>query len=390
MNICVLVDVYPHPFKPYFDVHFEELAKSGHNLTVYSGSRIPGATSQVGVTTIASLRTAPFALLAQIVRRIVLSPGRALAVASATRGLRSKLKLLALDAQLPSQRPDLILAHNLWTADRFGYLKKVMPDVPFALYYHGGELPTVAQISPNRAASAFQAPDVIYTNTRHAATQVIRRGGHEAKIKIVPVGFRLGDYQPRSPRAEDGHYYITSVGRISREKGFHDALQAIALLRKQSFQVTYTIIGDGPEFSSLQQLAQELGVQECVRFVGRLPHREVIETLAQTDLLVLSSIPLGDSCEETQACVVQEAMLVCAAIVATDIGGVRESLAPQFHDYMTPPSNAERLASQIAKMLMHKRNGMRALGEKGRDFVLRTYDVRATNNRLLEGVIHLS
>jgi colanic acid/amylovoran biosynthesis glycosyltransferase len=385
MQIRVLVDVYPHPFKPYFDVQFEEWQRAGHEVSVFSLARIPGASSPVSVTTVKSLREAPAALSARILARCISAPLRSLRVAIAAGSLLEGIKLLALDAQLPLATPDVFFVHNLAAAARFWYLKRIFRRVPVGLYYHGGEIPGVAAISQEQSARALAGIDVVLTNTRSSAQETLGRGARPEQIRILPVGFRLEDYpwQENRPYRPDGFFRIVSVGRVAPEKGFDVAIRALGELRRRgTVEFEYTLIGDGPEMANIRHVVRECGLESLVRFTGALPITEVVKALSDADVLVLSSVP-RNTWSENQACVMQEAMLMGAVVVAADTGGVPESIPQEMRQFMFAPGEQQQLADSIERLLQGGAMALRELGRIGRDFVLRNYDVRALNARIL-------
>lgn len=385
MKICVLVDVYPHPFKPYFDVQFEEWQRAGHELQVFSLARIPQASSPVSVTTLRSLREAPLIVSLRILIRCVVSAVRSSKVAFAAGSLRASLKLLAVDSQLPLTAPDVFFIHNLAAGARFWYLKKIFPRVPTGLYYHGGEIPGVAAISAADSRRAFSGPDLVFSNTRSSVMEAEERGAPLTKTRTLPVGFRLEDYPWSGTRTykHAGRFQIVSVGRVALEKGFDIAVRALSELHRRSkLEFEYTIIGDGPEMANIRRLVQECGIQHLVRFTGAVSIADVIAKVRDADVLVVPSVP-SNTWRENQACVMQEAMLMGVAVIASDIGGVSESLPPEMRDFLFSAGDQAQLVGNIERLLAGGETTLHALGNTGRDFVLRKYDVRELNRQIL-------
>jgi hypothetical protein len=93
MIIHVFVDVYPHPFKPYFDVQLEEWEKMGHKVKVFSLSRIPGSFSPMSVKTLKTLRNAPIELCIKIVLAFMRSPVRTFSTLSKDGNILEKINL---------------------------------------------------------------------------------------------------------------------------------------------------------------------------------------------------------------------------------------------------------------------------------------------------------
>jgi glycosyltransferase involved in cell wall biosynthesis/GT2 family glycosyltransferase len=115
------------------------------------------------------------------------------------------------------------------------------------------------------------------------------------------------------PPARNGTVRFFSVGRLVSWKGFHLGLEAFARMQHRSAE--YWIVGDGPVRASLQALAVRLNVADRVRFLGALPRAEVLQTLAQSDVLVHPSL------HESGGFVCAEAMAAGRPVVCLDLGG---------------------------------------------------------------------
>lgn len=396
MKIVFLLDVYPHPFKPYFDVQFEDLASAGHEVHVISlgtvddrsGEHVPDG---VRWQRLWGFREQPVRRLMAILSRAVRSPGRFVRTVRTCRAAAVRpseyLRALIIDSQLPLRDPDLFFAHNLAAAIHYWFLPHVRPSTPYAMYYHGGELPGMPTIPDALARRAFGASRVVFTNTPKAGRDVAERGCDPEKIRVVPVGFRTEDFVPsdEAPYWPDTEVRLLAVGRVSVEKGLDVAVRALVDLgrRRKDFFFSLTVVGDGPDLARIKTLAGDMGVRERVRFAGRLNHREVVAEMREADALLLCSVG-GNTATETQAAVLQEAMLMRLPVVASAIGGVPESVPPELHSFLYPPGDGDQLVDRVLALFSNGKEAARRLGEVGRRFVLEGYDVRVTNRRLLE------
>ena len=79
---------------------------------------------------------------------------------------------------------------------------------------------------------------------------MLELGCPKEKIIVVPVGLNLAKFNPPKARIykKDDVMRILSVGRLSPEKGFLYAIEAINIVIKKGFNnLSYTIIGHGPQ-----------------------------------------------------------------------------------------------------------------------------------------------
>ena len=80
---------------------------------------------------------------------------------------------------------------------------------------------------------------------------------------------------------------LVSVGRLAPQKGHDVLLRAMVKVRARYPGVHLTIIGDGPDRASLQELARALGLDEAVSFAGFIA--EPLPHVKAADLFVLAS-----------------------------------------------------------------------------------------------------
>src|SRR5438270_1882269 len=79
------------------------------------------------------------------------------------------------------------------------------------------------------------------------------------------------------------------AGGLVPRKACDLALRAAAPLLRNGL-ASFTVVGDGPERSRLEQLVKSLKVESAVIFCGWLKHREVLTRLRSADVLVFPSL----------------------------------------------------------------------------------------------------
>lgn len=137
---------------------------------------------------------------------------------------------------------------------------------------------------------------------------------------------------------------LVFLGRLVSTKGVRLLLDAARILKKEDRPFELLIAGDGPERTSLEGYAAELGLGEQVRFLGRLSQSQLAATLACVDILVAPS--LGG---EVFGMVVAESMLRGLAVVASDLGSFVEVLGDCGKTFKT--GDALDLANCLAQLL---------------------------------------
>ena len=95
-------------------------------------------------------------------------------------------------------------------------------------------------------------------------------------------------------RSTDRPARLLCLGRLSAEKNIAALIEAVAILRGRSIDVTLTIAGAGEQRRALEQLTQRLDLQQDVTFAGFVPHGPAVRTLLdEHDRLVLCSFTEG-------------------------------------------------------------------------------------------------
>lgn len=93
------------------------------------------------------------------------------------------------------------------------------------------------------------------------------------------ASYRLLRHAPR-----DGTLRLVIASRQDREKGTGVLVESLPAIRREFPRVSLDVAGDGPHLAEFTALAARLGVQDIVRFHGRLNHDGVMRLLHQADL----------------------------------------------------------------------------------------------------------
>lgn len=146
----------------------------------------------------------------------------------------------------------------------------------------------------------------------------------------LPAG--IGPQRPR----------LVSIGRLSRQKGHGELLQAFASLRQQQPAALY-LIGTGELEAELRQQCERLGIAAAVHFLGS--RDDVYAILPICDMLVLASLWEGFPT------VLLEAMALGVPVVATDVSGSRELVRSGETGLLVPPRRPQQLAQAMRTLL---------------------------------------
>jgi glycosyltransferase involved in cell wall biosynthesis len=184
---------------------------------------------------------------------------------------------------------------------------------------------------------SYRCPDVVVVQTRDAAQWLQRQCGRPAAI--IPNAIRAlpEPAQSREP-------LIVSIGRLTRQKGFDLLLRAFAGIAGEFAQWRVAIIGEGAECANLQRLAQSLGLEGRVAFVGQVP--DIESWLARAGLVVQPSRFEGFPN------VILESMGMGAAVVSADCeAGPAELIEDGVNGRLVPVEDVAALAAAMADLM---------------------------------------
>lgn len=162
---------------------------------------------------------------------------------------------------------------------------------------------------------------------------------------VIPNGIHAErwPFAPRRPRT--GPAELLYVGRLEYEKGVHDAIAALARIRRTHPGTTLTIAGDGTQQEWLVEQARKHKVLKAIRFAGHCEHAELLELLHRADAAVLPSHyePFGLAALEAAAAGIP--------LVTSNIGGLGEAVINGVTGVSCPPRDVAALAAAVRTVL---------------------------------------
>ncbi len=163
------------------------------------------------------------------------------------------------------------------------------------------------------------------------------------RLHIVHCGVDPEKFEPVEHRPDQQRLLYT--GRLAPEKGLPILLESLVKVRQQHPGVVLTVVGDGPARSPLESLVHQLGLQNCVEFVGYQSQGEVRRWLNQTAVFVLPSFAEGVPVS------LMEAMAAGVPVVTTQIAGVSELVEDGVSGFLVPPGDGESLGDRLSQLL---------------------------------------
>ncbi len=249
-------------------------------------------------------------------------------------------------------------------------------DLPVILSVYGADVSLAPGDENDRL---YAASHRILAASGFLAGRVRARGVEPEKVFVLYNHIDCDLFTP-APDAAEAPFnpvpIILTVARLHWKKALQDGLYALAELRRRGMDFRYRLVGEGSDRAALEGAVADLGLGDCVEFVGTLERTGVRDAMRQADVFFLPSV------REEFGCVLGEAQASGTPIVATRVGGIPEVVEDSVTGLLATARNPIDLADKLAAVLALPDCG-RSMGLLGRDRVLRMFDRRALERELI-------
>ena len=254
-------------------------------------------------------------------------------------------------------------------------LMKIYGGINYSLSVHGPDI--FYRVDSALLEEKVQEAAFIRCISHYCLSQIMRisEPAKWDKFHIVRCGVNPDLYSVR----EEPHNPIPNilcVGRLVPAKGQHILLEACRVLKQEGLQFNVTIIGEGPDSSSLEQFTTINNLKDIVTFTGVLGQNTVRDYYDKADIFVLASFAEG------VPVVLMEAMAKEIPVISTRITGIPELIEHEHDGLLATPGDADDLARQIRKLL--KNPELRCVfGRAGRKKVISLYNQHINNKQMV-------
>ncbi|UCD85605.1 MAG: glycosyltransferase family 4 protein [Deltaproteobacteria bacterium] len=179
------------------------------------------------------------------------------------------------------------------------------------------------------------------------------------KFRVVPNGINTDIFRPLPHIKRAQNQILTTNSADTPLKGLSYLLEAVASLRK-SRDIRLTVIGTPKKNGFIKRLIRELGIQDHVKFTGRIEHEEFARYYAETTVAVIPSLYEGFGLPAGEA-------MACGIPVISTAGGALPEVVGDA-GIIVPPADKQALEKAILSLLNDPERCQR-LGQAGRERV---------------------
>ncbi len=190
----------------------------------------------------------------------------------------------------------------------------------------------------------YQKVDLIHAWGEVMVKAMLDSGALPAKILVMPKGMDLSVYHfvPMEQRETSQAIVTRSLSPVYHHQ---DILQAVFLLKQKEISVHLTLVGDGSCKETIEQQAKNLGIDNQVRFLGRIPNSSLPSFLQGAAMYL--SVPETEGVSAS----LFEAMASGCFPIVTDLEGTRPFIQHGKNGLLVPVNNPQKLADSMELFL---------------------------------------
>ena len=162
---------------------------------------------------------------------------------------------------------------------------------------------------------------------------------------------RVMSSTPRNIRAEliakKNDFVMLFMGSLISRKLVHNLLLAVKELSKR-YNIKLAIIGSGAEQATLTTLANQLKLNEDIKF---FPQSDNVDDIYSSNIDCFISVPA----EEVFGLTLAEASLAKLPIISSDIPGINEIYTHQYNALLVAPNNIDEIVSAVELLISSPR-----------------------------------
>ena len=201
------------------------------------------------------------------------------------------------------------------------------------------------------------------------------------KVKKVEVlggiGLNLQDYPYQVLSNIHLPLKFLFIGRLLKEKGIHEFVQAAKLVKKIYPDTEFTVLGaiDHHNLGALQQTDLDTLISSnIIQYPGHVSN--IKDWIADNHVFVLPSYREGVPRST------QEAMAIGRAVITTDVPGCRETVVDGLNGFLVPKWDPEALAKKMIYFIEHPEQA-RLMGAESYKIAVEKFDAEKVNQRLV-------
>ncbi len=230
----------------------------------------------------------------------------------------------------------------------------------------------------------FKYGDLFLPVCDYIRKKVIDLGAPEEKtfVQYSGVDLETFEYKKRNFHKE-GVLKVGSIGRLSEKKGYEYVIKALSILKREGFDFSYEIVGDGELKKDISELIRSYGLTREIRLLGSMNHDFIANFLHEVDIFISHNVTAETGDQEGIPNTLKEAMLSGAPVFSTYHAGIPEMITDEVNGFLTEEKNIQQLVEKLKKFAFPLQD-LEHITSKARESVAVRFDNERLNEELLD------
>ncbi len=236
------------------------------------------------------------------------------------------------------ERIERIMVHHCLPVGYIAFLIRILTGIPYIVFSHGTDVLANTRSSWKKDMSRMilKSADYLLFNSeslKHRLLDVLPEFASKSMV-LYPCPDETFFTPPNTEEVEllrhqlalEGKQVLLSIARLDEGKGFPHLVKIMPEILKRVPNLVWVIIGNGPKRDSIYEDIRSNSLQNVVRYMGDVPHKDIKKYYYLADVFALFTHPEPDGREEGLGMVFLEAAACGKAVVAGKSGGVGEAV----------------------------------------------------------------
>jgi len=221
---------------------------------------------------------------------------------------------------------------------------------------------------------ALFSNDFILAVSQQSRNELIEAGFNSEKIMVFNQWVNQKKFKPldktfaKKQLGWQGRFIVLFVGRFEPEKGAGLFMQVADVVANE---ITFAFIGDGPMY---EQIKHQASIRGNVIFVGKVKNEDIPFYLNAADILVVPS-----QWDDPRPRVILEALACGLPVIATNRGGIAETVNSGVGLLVSPPEKDVENISEAIEELYNNRDKLRCFSENAVALINEKYSLKNAN-----------
>lgn len=217
-----------------------------------------------------------------------------------------------------------------------------------------------------RLFKVYEEAEALHFVSKYLMEESVKLGAPAQKCRTIYRSVDVDFFKPMAQKSAHTRPVIFSAGRLTWQKAYEHAIEAVHLVKQAGYDVLYRIAGSGEEEPKIRALIAHLELENDVEIIQHVDHERLRDLYQEADVFLVSSVT------EALPNVILEASAMALPIVATHVGGIPEAVIEEKTGLLVPASAPQAMADAIITFLADEK--LRVLmGQAGRAYMLEKF-----------------